>query len=71
MIGYRDRAWCTAYPDRCANAECGRAVTAEVIEAANRWWKDSGGDGCPPFALAEFFSTCESVVPVEEGESDA
>ncbi len=47
MICYRDMTFCVS-PD-CTN-KCGRKLTAEIKEAAIRWW----GDDTVPIAMGCF-----------------
>jgi len=50
MICFRDMCFCPYYED-CVNADgCGRALTPEVLAAADRWW---GKPGAPIDRFAE------------------
>lgn len=47
MICYRDMTFCN-FADKCADAaDCPRALTQEVREAAEKWW----GKPNPPIAV--------------------
>lgn len=48
---YRDMTFCIS-PD-CEN-KCGCKLTEEVIQGAERWWKNSGINHGPPIAMACF-----------------
>lgn len=39
MFCYRDRAFCSAFPERCSNDTCGSAFTAAESARAAKWWK--------------------------------
>ena len=66
MIGFRDMSFCDAFPKRCSNSECPRAVTGEVREAARKWW---GGDDFP-LIMTDFYEPCTIKKPVEELKDD-
>lgn len=57
MIHYRDMTFCEAYKVCQDGATCERALTGEVIEAANKWW---GGEGAP---ICKFIDYPECFIP--------
>jgi hypothetical protein len=62
VIHYRDQVFCTAYPSRCINSSCFRAVTDEVREEARKWW----GSPNAPIATMDMRKGCESIVEPAE-----
>ncbi len=65
MICYRDMTFCTFY-ETCADAEgCSRALTPEVIKAAEAWWDGDGG-----LPIATFMSKPRCYVELTVKESD-
>jgi hypothetical protein len=44
MLCYRDRTFCTFYKECKIGEECSVALTDEVQEAADKWWKSFNSD---------------------------
>ena len=43
MMCYKDRTFCKFYTTCKEGKKCGRALTPEVIKAADEWWGSPGG----------------------------
>ena len=51
MICYKDKTFCTA---ECANYECDRMYTKEVVANAAKWW----GNDEAPIAVRDMSNDC-------------
>ena len=43
MICYRDMTFCNSWKDCKKSDDCGRALTPEVQEGADKWWSTCEG----------------------------
>ena len=59
MMCFKDMTFCNAYPTRCANGKCHRALTSKLRVEADQWW---GKDGAP-IARSDFSRDCKDMVP--------
>lgn len=69
MIGYMDRTFCIS-PD-CKD-ECGRRLTKEIREAADKWWGDEGAPiavGC--FCGGDLNTEANKIWPQQEQQNDS
>lgn len=57
MMCYRDRTYCSFYKECAEGSKCGRALTPEVVKAADEWW---GKPNCAP--ICEFVDEPECMV---------
>lgn len=57
MISYKDMTFCNA---ECANFECKRKLTKQVIADAQKWW----GDDNAPIAMSDFSTACDKRIPI-------
>ena len=64
MMGYRDMTFCEAYKVCQDGAPCERALTEEVLEAADEWW---GKEGAP---ICKFVDYPECFVPDDSFATD-
>lgn len=64
MMCYKDRTFCVS--PSCTN-ECGRKLTPEIREAAQKWW---GMEGEAPIACSFFCGELKDDPVVKNGVED-
>jgi len=50
MICYKDRWWCQFYKDCKHGLDCPRALTPQIEEDADNWWKSFKIEGHAPIS---------------------
>lgn len=59
MMCFRDMTFCSAYPTKCNNGRCPRALTSKLRTEADMWWGKEGA----PIARSDFYADCKDKVP--------
>ncbi len=66
MISFRDMTFCPFWQACTKGSTCPRALTPEVVEAAEKWWGSSEDDGGPPIAQWARPPECYNAVAVKQ-----